>query len=105
MADVTSDLMDKVTDDVCRALRRTLAIAPQPHLPLATAAGASVIGVMAGLLEHMAGTRVAGSAPDPDCVLLAGLLCAHMALDPRNGVANAYRDMKLLRPDVAVVKE
>lgn len=94
---ITADLMDKCTDDVIRALKRALAIAPEPHLPIAAAAGAAVIGVMAGFLEHMAKDRIPGSAPDSECVLLAGLLCARMALDPANGVSNAYRDLEILR--------
>lgn len=94
---IINDLMTKCADDVVRALKRTLSITPDPQLPVATAAGVACIGVIAGILEHMAGNRVAGSAPDPECVLLAGLICARMGMDPRDGIAQAYRDLEVLK--------
>lgn len=94
---IINDLMTKCTDDVVRALKRTLSIAPEPHLPIAVAAGAATIGMIAALLEHMGGNRVPGAEPDRDCVLLAGLICARMGMDQKDGISQAYRDLAILK--------
>jgi Ni,Fe-hydrogenase III small subunit len=94
---ITDDLMRKVSDDVQAVLKRTLAIAPHPHLPVAVSAGAACIGVIAGLLEIMSEDgRVPGSKPDPECVLLAGLLCARMGTGGSDPIGQAYADLKTL---------
>jgi hypothetical protein len=94
---ITRDLMRKASDDVLSALRRTLAIAPAPHLPIAASAAASAMGFVSALLEYATDDgRVPGSAPDPDCVLLAGLLCARMAIGGEDPIGAAYADLKLL---------
>ena len=92
---ITRDLMRKASDDVLAAMSRTLAIAPAPHLPIAASAAASAMGFVSALLEHTDG-RVPGSSPDPDCVLLAGLLCARMAIGGEDPIGEAYADLKLI---------
>lgn len=95
---VTSDLMRKIEDDVTAVIRRVIGIAPPPYLPIITSAGAVCIGFAASELEHMsADGRVAGSEPDPDCVLLAGLLIAHMGIGGPDPIHAAYQDMKAIK--------
>jgi hypothetical protein len=91
---IISDLMGKVSDDVSNALCRTLALCPEPKLPVAIAGGAAAIGTIAAVLN----TAPKAGKIDPECVLLAALLCAWVALDPKNGVHYAYRDLETLRP-------
>lgn len=86
------DLMTKVGDDVGAAMRRTLAIAPQPHLPIAIAAGASVIALIAFLLD-----TERSPDPDPDCVLLAGPLIARTGIGGKDPIGEAYADFDLLK--------
>lgn len=95
---ITRDLMRKVSEDVSAALNRTLSIAPHPLLPIAASAGAVCVGVMAGFLEAMSPEgRAPGTAPDPDCVLLAGLLCARMGMGGDDPIAAAYADLATLK--------
>lgn len=89
---IIRDLMTKVGDDVSAALRRTLTIAPAPHLPIALAAGASVVGLIAVLLD-----ADPKPDPDPDCVLLAGLLIARTGIGGKDPIGDAYADFKLLK--------
>jgi hypothetical protein len=99
---ITKDLMHKLSDDVTGAVRRVLSIAPQPHLPIAMSAGAVCVGFIAATLEHMSEEgREAGSPPDPDCVLLAGLLCAHFGLGRDHPIGAAYADLRTLKAAAA----
>jgi hypothetical protein len=94
---ITRDLMKKVADDVVSAMHRTLAIAPSPHLPIAASAAAAAMGIVSALLEESSPDgRVPGSTPDPDCVLLAGLLCARLGIGGADPIGEAYADLKLL---------
>lgn len=95
---ITKDLMKKMGDDVSRTIMRTIAIAPEPHLPVAMAAAAAAIGILAAVLEKPAGKYVDPEAdPDPQAVLLAGLLAARCAITPNgDGIAAAYADLKTL---------
>jgi hypothetical protein len=86
---VTKDLILKLSEDVGATIRRTLSIAPEPHLPVAMAAGASAVAAIAVLLNDDP-----KSEPDRDCLLLAGLLLAHIGPD---AVKNAYRDFEVLK--------
>jgi hypothetical protein len=92
--DITEDLMSKVADDVTRAITRTLAIAPDPRLPIALSAVAAAIGTATALLQRMAGDA---KEIDPECVMLAGLLGARIALDPDEGTSLAYADLDCLK--------
>lgn len=89
---IIRDLMTKVGDDVGAALRRTLAIAPHPHLPIAIAAGASVVGLISAMLD-----KDRAPNPDPDCVLLAGLLIARTGIGGKDPIREAYADFELLK--------
>ncbi|SRR5258706_10343457 len=93
--DITEDLMTKVADDVVRVIRRTLAIAPGPGLPIALSAVAAAIGTATALLQRMAGDK--GEEIDPECVMLVGLLGARIALDPDEGTSLAYADLNCLK--------
>lgn len=86
---VTKDLIRKLSEDVGAAIRRTLAIAPEPHLPVAMAAGASAVAVITALLdpEH-------NPEPDRECQLLAGLLLGRIG---PNAVEDAFRDFEVLK--------
>lgn len=90
--EITRDLMRKVGDDVGAALRRMMEIAPDPLLPIAMSAGTSVVALMALLLD----TKPEPSKPDPNCLMLAGLLLAHSGISGDRIVDNAYRDLDLL---------
>jgi hypothetical protein len=94
---ITRDLMRKVADDVISAMRRTLAIAPAPILPVAVSAATAAMGIVSALLEQVSAEgRVPGSEPDPDCVLLAGLLCARMGIGLGDSIGQAYADLRVL---------
>lgn len=89
---ITRDLMAKAADDIGAILRRTIAIAPEPHLPIAMSAGASVVGLLAALLD-----TEKKPTPDPDCVLLAGLLIARCGIGGGDPVGAAYEDFDALK--------
>ena len=94
---ITRDLMLKASDDTVAVLRRVLSIAPRPWMPIATAAGSACLGFVAVELEYAsAECRNAGDPPDADCVLLAGLLCAHMSIGGDDPIGAAYADLKTL---------
>lgn len=96
---VVTDLMKKCAEDVSRAMMRTLSLFPRDQqLPIAMAAGASVIGIMSAVLDTDRDRIPEGQAsPDPQCVLLAGLLCARCSLAPNgDGISKAYADLKTL---------
>lgn len=102
---IVNDLMVKVADDVRRAIRRTLDIAPAPLLPIVVSAGATAIVAIAAVLEEMSTEgRVLGSEPDPECVMLAGLICARMAIDPSTGISLAYDDLEILKARAVAFK-
>lgn len=94
--DIIGDLMKKTGEDVTRAILRTLAICPRPHLPLVLAAAAAAIGTVASILDEMTDKKL-GNGPNPENVLLAGLLAARTAISPNDGVAAAYRDFEVLK--------
>jgi hypothetical protein len=94
---ITEDLMDKIADDVTFAMKRTLALAPNPLLPVAMNGGAVAIGIVAAVLAEAAGKYEPKSKPDVDTVLLAALLCARVGTDVDDGIAQAYRDLEALR--------
>lgn len=94
---ITRDLMRKASDDVEGVLRRVLSIAPRPWMPIAASAGAACLGFLAAELEQASEAgRKAGDAPDPECVLLAGLLCAHLGIGGDDPIGAAYADLKML---------
>jgi hypothetical protein len=89
---ITKDLMQKLADDVNAALYRTLAIAPQPHLPIAMCGGAPLVAMMGALLD-----TDPGPTPDPDCLLLAGLLLARAGIRGHDAIDQAYKDFEALK--------
>jgi hypothetical protein len=89
---ITKDLMAKVVDDVGSALRRVIAIAPDPHLPIAMAAGASVVAHVGILLD-----ADPKPTPDPECIILAGLLIARTGLGGPDPIGAAYDDFEALK--------
>lgn len=89
---VTRDLLRKCADDVGAALRRTIAIAPEPHLPIAMAAGASVVAFIGVLLDTENGPE-----PDSECILLAGLLIGRSGVGGLDPVGAAYDDFEILK--------
>jgi hypothetical protein len=89
---IVQDLMTKIGDDVVAVLRRTLSIAPKPHLPIAMSAGASVIAFVACLLD-----TDPKPTPDPECVLLAGLLIARTGLGGADPIGEAFKDFDALK--------
>lgn len=89
---ITRDLMTKVADDVSAVLHRVLAISPHPHMPIAVSAGASVVGLLAAMLD-----TDRSPTPDPDCVLLAGLLIARTGIGGKDPIGDAYADFQLLK--------
>jgi hypothetical protein len=92
---ITNDLMVKVADDVTRCVNRTLAIAPEPLLPIGISAIAATLGITALLLQRVAGA--VDNGPEPDCVMLAALLGARLAIDPESGTKAAYADLECLK--------
>lgn len=86
---IIKDLMAKCGDDVGAAMRRTLSISPAPLLPVALSGGASAIALIAALLDTNPKPE-----PDPDCVLLAGLLLGRIG---PNQVEEAYKDFEILK--------
>lgn len=94
---VTRDLMMKVADDITSAVTRTLALTDdRGNLPIAVSAGAACLGVIAAILDQQYGDK-RGGKPDPDCVLLAALLAARTGIGGEDPVADAYRDLELLK--------
>lgn len=94
---ITRDLMRKLADDVTSAMLRTMALADErSRLPITISAGAACVGIIAGVLNRSAGGET-GLAPDPDCVLLAGLLVARSGIGGDDPIADAYRDLELLK--------
>lgn len=89
---VTKDLMSKVNEDVKAALNRVLNIAPEPHLPIALSAGASVLALVAILLDSDP-----KPTPDPECLLLAGILMARTGMGGDDPVGDAFSDFETLR--------
>jgi hypothetical protein len=89
---ITRDLVRKVGDDIGAVLRRTISIAPQPHMPIAVSAGASVVGLLAAMLD-----TDKKPDPDPDCVLLAGLLIARCGIGGSDPIGAAYSDFDALK--------
>ena len=94
---IIDDLMGKIADDITRAMIRTLMLTPHPRLPVAMSGGAAAVGVLAGVLEQGTGEYDTAKRPDNETVMLAALLCAHVAIDPNDGVASAYRDFEILK--------
>lgn len=90
---ITKDLMHKLAEDVSAAMYRTLAIAPQPHLPIAMSGAAPLLAMMGALID-----TDPKKEPDPDCLLLAGLLLAR-AGGARNHdpIGEAYKDFEALK--------
>ncbi|QUS40547.1 hypothetical protein RPMA_18185 [Tardiphaga alba] len=86
---IIKDLMTKIGDDVGATMRRTLAISPEPRLPVAMSGGASAIALIAAFLDTDPKPE-----PDPDCVLLAGLLLGRIG---PNQVEEAYKDFEILK--------
>lgn len=86
---IIKDLMVKIGDDVGATMRRTLAISPEPRLPVALSGGASAIALIAAFLDTDTKPE-----PDPDCMLLAGLLLGRIG---PNQVEEAYRDFEILK--------
>lgn len=97
-SEITSDLMKKVADDVIAAVHRTLAIAPDPLLPIAVSAGAACVGIVWAMLENLSDQgRTPGAAPDPECLMLAGLIVARVGIKQEDPIGAAYKDMDALR--------
>jgi hypothetical protein len=92
---ITEDLMAKIEADVTATMLRTLAIAPDPLLPVAISGLAAALGLTAAALAKSRGNYVSGE-PDPDCILLAALLGARMGIS-KGGVAEAYKDFEVLK--------
>lgn len=99
MSDVTSDLMTKVADDVIKAIIRTLSIAPNPRLPVATSAAAAALGIVAAELDKIAGCFDPVSGPGNDNILLSGLIAARLGMLPQSAdsVGDAYKDYETLK--------
>ena len=95
MTDITSDLMIKIGNDVTSAMTRTLALTNE-HLPVAMAGGSAAIGIIAAFLEVQDGGP-RKDAPDPDCILLAALLCARTGMSHVDPIRQAYRDLEALK--------
>jgi hypothetical protein len=97
---IIGDLMTKAGEDVTASIRRTLAICPTPHLPIVLAAAAAAIGTVTAILDEMAGNDHS-RGPDPENILLAGLLAARTGMKgfngPEDGVGAAYRDFETLK--------
>lgn len=89
---IISDLMRKIGDDVSSAMRRNVSLSPDPKLPVAAAGAAAAVGVLAAIIN----IDKDATEMDEECVILAGLMCARVALDPKNGISNAYRDLEIL---------
>jgi hypothetical protein len=93
---VVEDLMEKIAEDVTRAMGRTLAICPDPRLPVALAGAAAALGIVTSLLDEMAGLK-RKDGPSPENILLAGLLAARLGISGEDGVGQAYRDIEKLK--------
>lgn len=91
---VTDDLMDKIAADVKGAMRRTLALVDEP-LPVAMSGAGAAIGTLCAVLERM-GSEPPGDTPDPDCLLLAGLMAARIGQRHDDPIGQAYRDLAAL---------
>lgn len=90
---ITKDLMHKLAEDVSAALYRVLAIAPQPHLPIAMSGAAPLIAMMGAILDTDKKPE-----PDPDCLLLAGLLLARAGgTKNHDPIGEAYKDFEALK--------
>lgn len=90
--EITRDLMRKVASDVAVPLRRMLRLAPESGLPIALAAGKIVIAHLCILLDANPSPE-----PDPDCILLAGLLLGRYGANDLDMVRGAYRDFEILK--------
>lgn len=97
---IIGDLMTKAGEDVAASIRRTLAICPTPHLPVVLCAAAAAIGTVVAILDEMAGND-RSKGPDPENILLAGLLAARAGMKGFNGledsISAAYLDFKTLK--------
>ena len=94
--DITEDLMSKIEDDVTATMHRTLAIAPDPLLPVAISGLAAALGLTAAILAKAGGNYVAGE-PDLDCILLAALLGARIGIGGADPTREAYEDFDALK--------
>jgi len=94
---ITDDLMRKVVDDVRDVIFRTIDIAPKPHLPIVTAAGALALGFAAAELAILNGKREPGSDPEPEYLLLAALLIARIGMKCDDPHCSALNDLALLK--------
>lgn len=94
---ILADIAEKCAEDVSAAIKRTLSIAPEPKLPVAIMAGAAALGWISALLAERAGTYDPTQSPDPDTLLLAGLLAARLGMDGDSGIADAYEDLRILK--------
>lgn len=93
---ITRDLMRKLADDVSQSMLRTLSLADAPQqLPIGISAGASCIGIVAGILNAIEG-KERGTPPDRDCILLAALLVARTGIGGDDPIGDAYRDLAVL---------
>ena len=95
MGDIVGDLMTKVSDDVTRCIVRTLAIAPEPQLPIGISAIAATLGATACILQRLAGGE--NKEPESENIMLAALLGARMSIEPDDAVSMAYEDLECLR--------
>lgn len=94
---ITSDLMKKISNDITGYMVRTLSLAGErQQLPIGIAGGAACAGVIAAMLNK-AGGGEGGKRPDPECILLAGLLLAHTGIGGDDPIGNAYRDLERLK--------
>ncbi len=93
---VTEDLMKKISEDVSNAMHRTLVLSDE-KLPVAIAGGAVAIGAIGAFLEVEEGERAPGNDPDPDCVMLAALVCAHTGNRSHDPIKQAYKDLEILK--------
>ncbi len=94
---ITRDLMKKLGDDISGYMLRTLSLAePRQQLPIGISAGAACVGMIAAILNKYAEGE-AGQPPDPECVLLAGLLVARTGIGGDDPIGAAYRDLETLK--------
>ncbi len=90
---VINDLMRKAAEDATNTLFRVLDIAPdRGRLPIAMAAGGSILGVAAAILDPRPGDI------EPETLLLAALILGRSPLKEKGDdpIAEAYRDLTTL---------
>jgi hypothetical protein len=72
---IVDDLMKKVADDIERAIKRSLDIAPEPRLPIAVQAASTAVGELFEVLRGFEGSPLS----DLQLVMLAALLAGRGA--------------------------